>query len=93
MMTDITGSGSLRLVMGFCYSFIFLDGNKPSAAVLAFAQIPLLFPVADTTRNIKSNFKAGSITAMGAKPAWHAITPLSVELGQLCIRLNCPAVE
>ena len=59
------------------HAFIFLNGDKPPATVLALAQITLFFNITNPARNIKRYLKTGALTAMRAKFGWHAFTPYS----------------
>jgi hypothetical protein len=52
--------------------FIFLQGDKPAAAVLASPQKALFLPVSYPANNIEIYLKTVSFTAMGADFRWHA---------------------
>jgi hypothetical protein len=57
------------------YPFIFLDDNKPAAAILAGPQIPFFFFGANSAKDIKIYLKPASFSAMGTKFSWHLSPP------------------
>jgi len=54
---------------------ILLDGDEPAAAILAGAQIPLFFLVADPARDIKKYLEAISLATVGTKFFRHLAPP------------------
>jgi hypothetical protein len=56
----------------WAHPFIFLDGDKPAAAVPAGPQIPFFLLVTDPAEDIEVYLKAVSFTTVRAEFCWHA---------------------
>ena len=77
--TRCANFGSSILIC-FCHSLVFLNGDKTTAAVLALPQVPFFFLISNSARNIESYLKTGALTAMRTKLVRHGITPRSPTL-------------